>query len=133
MRLLGASAYCDSGAGIARAQSGRIAFGESVHQLLMEVIMTGGDRWRYPLVIHLPRTIDVFAQAIIDVALAAAFLNLRFVVELDLRNEQASEAPRVVVQTAFFFTDFDRQIGLGNSIAPGATQRRRILRSKGGR
>src|SRR5204863_2223193 len=106
-RLLRALADRDCGAGITHSQLGRVALSQGVYQLLMEVVVTGGHRRRYALVVHLPRAINVLAQAFVNVSLTATFLNFRFVVELDLRNKQASEAPRIVVQASFFFTDFD--------------------------
>ena len=89
----------------------------------MKIIVTGSDRRRDPLVVHLTRAIDVFTKSIVDVALVTALADLLFVVELDLGNQQPGEAPRVVVQTAFFVTDLNRQIDLGRAVTARACPR----------
>src|SRR5205085_6819494 len=97
------------------------------YQLLMKIIMSRCDRRRHALVIHLPRTINVIAQTIVEVGVSSAFLNFVLVVEFDLRYQQSRKATRVIVQTTLLFTDFDGQLGLAHAIAARASQRRNVL------
>src|SRR2546421_10043208 len=100
----------------------------------MKVVVTRGHRGSNALVIHLPRAVDVFSQAIVDVAAAAAFLNLRFVVKFDFRNQHTRDASRVVVQAPFFIANLDWEVRFAHAITPrAAAQRSRVLRSKAGR
>src|ERR1700686_4759796 len=80
-----------------------IALSQSVHQLLMKIVVARGDRRGDSLVIHLPRSIDVFTQTIVKVAVASPVLNFRFVVKFDFRNQQTSKPASVVVQAPLFF------------------------------
>src|SRR5437867_2111912 len=99
----------------------------------MKIIVPRGD-WRSDsLVVHLTRAIDVFAQTIVEVALAAAFFHFRLVVEFDFRHEQASKATRIVVQTTFILADLHRQVRFGHAVATRTSQRRGVLRSEAGR
>ena len=92
--------------------------------------MPGGHRRRHTFVIHLAGPVDVFTQTIVEVAVAPAFFNLRFVIKLDFRNEQTSKATRIVMQAALFFADFDWQIRLAHAKPARASERCRILRDK---
>src|SRR5205807_7407725 len=94
----------------------------------MEVIVAGGDGRCNPLVVHLAGAVDVFAQAIIKIAIVAALSPFRFAVEFDFRNQQTGEAARIVVQSTLFFANFDREFRLGDAIAPRASQWRGTLR-----
>src|SRR5260221_2118750 len=98
----------------------------------MKIIMSRGDRRGNALVIHLPRTVNVIAQTVVEVGVASPFLNLVLVVEFDFRNQQAREPTRVIVQTTLFFTDFDRQLGLADTIASRAAERSRVAGNKCG-
>src|SRR5688572_30278183 len=93
----------------------------------MEIVVTSSDRRRDPLVVHLTRAIDVFAKSIVNVALITALADLLFVIKLDLGNQQTREAARVVMQTALFIVDLNRQIGVGRAVAARASQRRAVL------
>ncbi len=86
----------------------------------MKVVMPGGDRRRHAFVVHLPRTIDVFSQAIVDVAAGAAFLYLGLVIKFDFRNQQACKPPGVVVQAALVLANFNRQLRLAHPVTAGA-------------
>src|SRR6266496_597053 len=127
LRSLGRSHHS---ARVARTQLRRIAFGQSVDQLLMKVIMSSGYRRRDSFIVHLARSIYIFTQAIVDIAAAPALLNFLFVVEFDFRNQQTREATRVIVKTTFLFANFNGQFGFGDSVAASAAERRRIAGSK---
>src|SRR5262245_38841975 len=75
-----------------------VAAGEDVDHLLLEVIHLVAHLGVDALLVHLPRAVDVLLQARVDVALAAALLDLLLVVELDLGDEEAGEAPRLLVE-----------------------------------
>src|SRR5215510_3933714 len=64
-----------------------ITFGQHVDQLLMEIVVSCRNRWGYSFIVHLARTIDVFAQAIIEIAFAPAFFDLWLVIKFDFRNQ----------------------------------------------
>src|SRR5687767_9459549 len=115
---------------VTASQFGRIAFRERVYQFLMEIVVTSSDRRRDPLVVHLTRAIDVFAKSIVNVALITALADLLFVIKLDFGNQQTREAACVVVQTALFIVDFNRQIRLRHAVAARAPQRRAVLVGK---
>src|SRR5437764_3586085 len=98
-------------AGIACAEFGRVAFGERVDEFLMKVVEARGDGRRDALLVHLARTIYVFAQTFVEVSIGASLFDLLFIVEFDFGDEQACEAARVVVQTPLVIAlDFDGQL-----------------------
>src|SRR6266478_3685099 len=99
----------------------------------MKIVMPGGDRRGHAFVVHLSRTIDVFSQAIVDVAAGAAFLYLGLVVKFDFRNQQASKTPSVVVQAALVLPNLNRQVRLAHPVTTGAAQWGSVLRSEAGR
>src|SRR5215213_6114020 len=97
----------------------------------MEVVEARGDGWGDALVVHLARAVYVLTQPLVDVAFEAALADFLLVVELDLRNEQAGEAARVVVLLSLLVAaDFDGQLG-GVGRAPAAGRRRGGLRRGG--
>ena len=74
----------------------------------MKVIVSRGDRWGNAFVVHLSRTIDVFPQTFVDVALVAAFADLLFVIEFDFGNQQTGESTCVVVKRTLIIANIDR-------------------------
>src|SRR2546421_10409093 len=117
----------DHCAGVIGPEFRWITFRQSVHQLLMKVVVAGGYGWGDAFVIHLPGAIDVVAQVVIDVALRSAIPNLLLVVELDLGNQQARKAARIIVKPPFIFVYFDRQICVRTSPSSRRAKRSSIL------
>src|SRR5437763_878790 len=76
-------------AGTIRAQLVRVAFGQCLHQLVVKVIEPRGDGGRDALVVDLTAAINLVLQPVVQVEAAAAFVDLRRVVELDLGNQQS--------------------------------------------
>src|SRR5262249_12001870 len=72
------------------------AIGEDLDQLLVEEVGSGSNVLRNPLVVHLTAAIDVVAQALVEVPVLAALEDRALVVELDLRDEQPRETPRLI-------------------------------------
>src|SRR6185436_4156143 len=79
-------------------QRAGVAAGEDVHHLLLEVIHLVAHLGVDAFLVHLPRAVDVFLQARVDVALPAPLLDLLLVVELDLGDQQARQPARLLVQ-----------------------------------
>src|SRR5215211_389339 len=96
---------------IVAAEFRRVALGERVDDLVMKVVVARRHGLGDALVVHLARAVYVLAQSVIDVAFETALPHLLLVVEFDLRDQQASEAARVVVLLSLFVAaDFDGQI-----------------------
>src|SRR5438445_4479043 len=72
--------YCNCRTWITRTQLFRISFGQCLDQLRMKIIVTSCNRRRDAFFVHLPGTLDVFAQSFVNVALSSAFVDLLFVV-----------------------------------------------------
>src|SRR5918912_684288 len=97
----------------------------------MKVVVAGGDRGRDSLVVHLARAVYVFAQSLVDVALRAALFHLLLVVELDLGDQQAREAVRVVMQPTLFVTHVNGQFRIGAAVASRYAERSGKLGGRG--
>ena len=69
------------GARIICAEFVGISFSQSIHQLLMKIVMPCSYWRRDAFVVHLARPIDVFPQPIVKVTAAAAVLHFRAVEE----------------------------------------------------
>ena len=121
------------GARIICAEFVGISFSQSIHQLLMKIVMPCSYWRRDAFVVHLARPIDVFPQPIVKVTAAAAVLHFLFVVEFDFRNQKPGEASRVIVQAPLFFAYFDRQFRLHNAVSPRRAKWSRETRRKHGR
>src|SRR5689334_21007015 len=99
-----------SRAGITCAEFGNVAFRQRVHELTVEVVVTRSDFRSHALIIHLARTINVFAQPVVKIVFDSSLGDFLLVVQLDLRDQQSREAARVLVQAALFVTgNFHRQ------------------------
>ena len=96
----------------------RIAVGERVHELLLEVGGAGADRWRDALFVEAPRAIDLRAQPVEQVPLLAPGPHGRFVVQLDLGHEQSRITPRAAVFLGS--PRYRRARGLVGAAAPDA-------------
>ncbi len=81
----------------------RIALCQRLHQLVVKVIKTRGDRGRHALIIHLATAIDLVLESIVEIEIAAPVVYFRRVVELDLRDQQTGEPPRVIMRALFSF------------------------------
>src|SRR5947209_1732043 len=97
----------------------------------MKIIVAIRDSRLDAFVIHFARPIDIFPQSFVEVALRSSFHDLLFVVQLNLRNQQARETPRIVMLSLFFFVaDVDRKGGIITSISASRSEcsRRRFGR-----
>src|SRR5437867_1033333 len=81
----------------------RIALTERMHQLIIEVIELGRNYGRDSFFVHLAAAVDVVLQALVEVIAATTLGDLRFVVKLDLRNQEPGKAAGVVVCPHFGF------------------------------
>src|SRR5215510_2713393 len=68
------------------AQFCRIALSQCLHQFVVKVIETRGDRGRHAFIIDLSTTIDFIFKALVEIEIAAPVVYFRRVVELDLRD-----------------------------------------------
>src|SRR5438105_8182317 len=74
------------------AHQGGIVFRQHLHHFLIEVVAAGGRSVAITLIVTGAALFDVFLEAIIQVAMLAAFADLGLVVELDLIHQQFVEA-----------------------------------------
>src|SRR5215204_6460725 len=91
------SSGVDGGAGVVGAEPVAVALGEHVDELVVEVVVAARHLGADALVVHLARAVDVLAQALVEVGGVAPLAHLLLVVELNLGDEQAREAARLVV------------------------------------
>src|ERR1043166_9700450 len=89
----------------------------------MEVVVAVRDFGPDALVIHLARAVYVFAQAVVEVSGVAPVANLLLVVELDLADKEAGEAPRLVVEALVIFRDLDGEVHVHQAAARLAERR----------
>src|SRR3712207_4210256 len=104
------SSCVDGGAGVVGAELGAVALREHVDEFVVEVVVAARDLRADALVIHLARAVDVFAQAVVEVRGVAPLAHLLLVVELDLGDEQAREAARLVVVALLLVRDLDGEV-----------------------
>src|SRR5712691_3132737 len=75
-----------------RLQSERagVAVGENANELVVEVVRRLANVFRNSFVVHLSAAVDVFLQPFVKVLVLPSLLDLSFVVQLDLRDQQPS-------------------------------------------
>src|SRR5215207_2767132 len=123
----------DGGAGVVGAELVAVALGEHVDEFVVEVVVAARNLRPDALVVHLARAVDVFAQALVEVGGVAPLAHLHLVVELDLGDEQAREAARLVVVALLLLRDLDGEVHVHRAVAARAAQRRDGLLGLGGR
>src|SRR5829696_2195761 len=120
----------DGGAGVVGAELVAVALGEHVDEFVVEVVVAARHFGADALVIHLARAVDVLAQALVEVGGVAPLAHLHLVVELDLGDEQAREAARLVVVALLLLRDLDGEVHVHRAVAARAAQRRDGLRGR---
>src|SRR5256714_1001264 len=107
----------DGRAGVVRAELGGVAFGEHVDEFVVEVVVAARHFGAHALVVHLARAVYVLAQTFVEVCGVATVANLLLVVELYLADEQAGEAPSLVVVALVLFGDLDGEVHVHRAVA----------------
>ena len=85
-----------------RAHDRKVVLGQAAYDFLREVIAARRNGVAVALLERGAALIDVFFQAVVEIFIAAAFVDLRLVVQLDLIDQQASEALRLAVSVGVF-------------------------------
>src|SRR5215207_2322567 len=114
----------DGGAGVVGAELVAVALGEHVDEFVVEVVVAARHFGADALVVHLARAVDVLAQALVEVGGVAPLAHLHLVVELNLGDEQAREAARLVVVALLLLRDLDGEVHVHRAVAARAAQRR---------
>src|SRR3954466_13125349 len=85
----------DGRSGTAGAELRRLALRERADELVVEVVELLGDGRGDAFVVHLAAAVDVVLEPLVEVEVLPALGDGLFVVELDLGDEEPSEAARV--------------------------------------
>src|SRR5215813_3124772 len=107
-----------------------IAFGQCLHQFIVKIIEARGYRGRNPFIVNLATAINFVFKAVVEIEITATVVNFGGVVELDFRNEQTSESPRVVMSALFRFTSRCRNRSHGRDWLGRRRRRRRERRRR---